>query len=62
MVDIIKIFTILQKLNLDNKLLVSTTLFVKGTITEKLEENKYIKGLNKLYEWCLENNYILNLF
>ena len=53
-------FTIFKKVNLDNKLLVSTSLFIKKNIN--LENNKYIKGLDKLYNWCLKNNYVLRIY
>ena len=55
-------FTILKKVNLDNKLLVSTTLFIKNIKNINLDDNKYIKGLYKLYDWCLINNYVLRIY
>ena len=53
-------FTILKKENLDNKLLISTTIFIKDINT--IKTNKYVKGLDELYNWCLKNNYVLRIY
>ena len=53
-------FNIIQKTNLDNKLLVSTTIFIKDI--NLISENKYVSGLNKLYKWCLKNDYVLRIY
>ncbi len=55
-------FNILKKTNLKNKLLISTTLFIENIENIDILQNKYIKGLHRLYNWCLENNYILRIY
>ena len=42
-------FTILKKVNLNNKLLISTSIFVRDITL--IDDNKYVKGLYKLYTW-----------
>ena len=27
-----------------------------------IDDNKYVKGLYKLYTWCLKNNYVLRIY
>lgn len=53
-------FTILKKVNLNNKLLISTTIFV--TDISLIDDNKYIKGLHQLHNWCLKYNYVLRIY